>query len=115
MPPGGRELSSGRVHAGQDVERVIESTNPPRVERYGGFVRLNYQPGLSFTGVTVTAKNGRLASAVAWSCAWDRVFFDELNADDWEAYSDAYDAHWQPIRKKRAEAEGRAAPDGGGM
>ena len=109
-----RELHWGRIHTGQDVERVIADTQPARVERYGEFVRLNYQQGLSFTGVTITAKNGRLATAAAGSCTWDRVFFNELTEDDWKAYSDAYEAHWRPIRKKRAEAEPGAAADGGG-
>jgi hypothetical protein len=106
-----RELHWGRIRAGQDVEQVIAETRPARVERYGEFVRLNYQQGLSFTGVSITAKNGRVASAAAGSCTWDRVFFDELNQDDWKAYSDAYEAHWQPIRKKRAVAEPAAAAD----
>jgi hypothetical protein len=111
-----RDLYWGRIHSGQNVEDVIEATQPVRVERYGEFVRLNYQESLSFTGVTIMAKNGRLASASAWSCTWNRVFFDELTQEDWKAYSDAYEAHWQPIRKKREEAEQQgAAPDRGGM
>src|SRR5262249_6069587 len=68
-----QDLHWGRVHSGQDVEEVIAATKPVGVERYGEFVRLNYQEGLCFTGVTITAKNGRLASAAAWSCTWDRV------------------------------------------
>jgi hypothetical protein len=100
-----QDLHWGRVHSCQNVEDVIATTKPVRVERYREFVRLNYQKGLCFTGVTITAKNGRLASAVAWSCTWDRVFFDELTQDDWKAYSDAYEAHWQPIRKQEEEAE----------
>ena len=113
-----KDLHWGNVHAGQDVEDVIAITKPIRLERYGRFVRLNYQGGdgfLHFTGVTITAKNGRLARAAAWSCTWDRVFFDEFTREDWQAYSDAYEAHWQPIRKKREEAEQEAAPDCGGM
>jgi hypothetical protein len=104
-----RELHWGRIHQGQDVEDVIATTNPVRVERYGEFVRLNYQDYLYFTGVTITAKNGRLACATAWSCTWDRLFFNELTQEDWQAYSDAYEAHWRPIRKQRAEAERGAA------
>lgn len=106
-----RELHWDRIRAGQDVEQVIAETQPARVERYGEFVQLSYQQGLSFTGVTITAKNGRLASAGAWSCTWNRVFFDELSRDDWKAYSVAYEAHWQPIRQKRSEAEPVVAPD----
>jgi hypothetical protein len=105
-PPVWQDLQWGRVHAGQDVEEVIATTKPVRVERYGEFIRLDYQDGLSFTGITVMAKNGRPASACAWSCTWDRVFFDRLTQEDQKAFSDAYEAHWGPIRqKKREEAE----------
>lgn len=100
-----RDLHWGRIRAGDDVEDVIAMTNPVRVERYAEFVRLNYQQGLSFTGVTITAKNGRLASAWAWSCCWDREFFDELTRADHKAYGEAYETHWRPIRKWREEAE----------
>jgi hypothetical protein len=106
-----KDLHWGRIQPGQDVEEVIAATKPARVERYGEFVRLNYQEGLYFTGVTITAKNGRLASAVAWSCTWNRVFFDELTREDWAAYSAAYEAHWQPIRKMREEAKRRAGAE----
>jgi len=109
------ELHWGRVHKGQDVEEVIKSTNPVRVGRYGDFVSLDYQEGLCFTGVTVTAKNGRLASAAAWSCTWDRVFFNELTEEDWKAYSNAREAHWPPIRKKREQAEQADLPNPVGM
>lgn len=113
-----QDLHWSRVHAGQHVEKLIATTKPVRVERYGAFVQLNYQGGdgmLHFTGVTITAKNGRLASAAAWSCTWDRVFFDDLTSEDRKAFSEAYEAHWQPIRKKRQEAEQAVASDRGGM
>jgi hypothetical protein len=106
-----QNLHWGRVHMGQNVEEVIVATKPVRVERYGAFVLLSYQEGLCFTGVTITAKNGRLACATAWSCTWDRVFFDEMTREDWKAFSEAYEAHWQPIRKQREEAEKDAAVD----
>lgn len=108
-----QDLHWGRVHVGQDVEDVIEATAPVSVERIGAFVLLNYQGGdglLHFTGVTITAKNGRLAGAAAWSCTWDRVFFDELTQEDRQAFADAYKAHRQPLKKEREQAEQVAAP-----
>lgn len=99
-----RDLNSGHIAAGQDVEEAIATTRPVSVERYGPFVRLNYQEGMSFTGVTVTAKNGRLVEAAAWSCTWERVFFQQLSPGDAMAYWDAYEAHWRPIRLKGVEA-----------
>jgi hypothetical protein len=108
-----KDLHWGHVHAGQDVDDVIAATKPARVEGYGDFVQLNYQEGLCFTGVTITAKNGRLASAAAWSCTWDRVFFDEMTQDDRQAFSAAYEAHWGPIWKKQDEAAREAALERG--
>lgn len=106
-----RDLHWGRIHSGHDVEEVIAATKPVRVERYGEFVKLSYQEGLCFTGVTIGAKNGRVASAAAWSCTWNRVFFNELTDEDDKAYAAAYEAHWAPIRKERAAAEKGAAAE----
>jgi hypothetical protein len=100
-----QDLHWGRVHAGQDVEEVIAATKPVCVERYGRFVRLGYQEGLHFTGITILAKDGRLASAGAWSCTWKRVFFDALTPEDEKAFLDAYEAHWRPIREKQNAGE----------
>ena len=107
-----KDLHRGRVHAGQNVEAVIADTRPVRVERYGQFVRLSYQERLSFSGVAITAKDGRLVHAVAWSCTWQREYFDELTEDEWQAHSNAYEAYRQAIIKKRKEAEQGAARGG---
>lgn len=103
-----RELHRGRIRAGQDVEEVIADTQPLRVERYGEFVKLNYHELMSCTVVEIMAKNGRLVYAVAGSSSRGKVYFDGMTDHDWKAYRDAYEAHWLPIRKQRAEAE-RAA------
>ncbi len=109
-----KDLYWGRIQAGQDVEEVIAATDPVRVERYGEYVRLHYQPALSFGGVTITAKRGRLASAWAGSCTWDRTFFNELTPEDDDRYREAYEAHWRPIREKRRAGLGAAADRPGG-
>jgi hypothetical protein len=109
-----RELHWGRIYAGQNVEEVIAATKPVSTERYGEFVQLNYQDGLCFSGVVITAKNGRVASATASSCTWSRDFFNQLTLDDWQAYSAAYDAHWRPVLNRRAEAQHAAAPERSG-
>jgi hypothetical protein len=101
----------GRIQPGQDVEEVIAATQPERVERYGEYVRLNYQPSLSFTAVTITAKNGRVTTGWAGSCTWSRTFFDELTSEDYERYWEAFEAHWRPIREQRRKAEQGAAAD----
>jgi hypothetical protein len=96
-----KDLYWGRVYAGQNVEEVIAATDPVRIERYGEFVRLSYQKGRCFTGVTITAKNGRLANGCAWSCTWVRSFFDELTPEDWARFTAAYEAHWRPLREEQ--------------
>ena len=106
------DLHSGRIRAGQDVEELITATRPSRVERYGEFVRLNYYKNFDpsergvfgFTGVSITARSGKLVSGAAASCGWSRVFFDELKEEGWKEYHDAYEMLWKPIRKMRAAA-----------
>src|SRR5262245_44000247 len=75
-----RDLFWRRIGPGQDVEAVIAATKPIKVTRYGEFVDLTYQVG--FTGLGITAKNGKLISASAASCCWSRTFFDEMTAND---------------------------------
>ena len=82
-----RDLHAGRIRAGQNVEEVIAVTKPGRVARYGKFVEL------SFTGVTLVAKDGHLANASAGSCTWDHVFFDEFTPAERTEYADAWVAH----------------------
>jgi hypothetical protein len=85
----GPDLWFGRIAPGQDVEPLIAQSDPYRVARYGPWVELTYYPGsplplpgLPFEGVTVLARDGQLVQAVAWSCTWQRVFFDTLSADE---------------------------------
>ncbi len=110
-----KDLHYGDILPGQDVEAVITTTTPVDVERFGEFVRVNYQRMGNFTGVTITAKNGRVVSASAWSCMWDRLFFDELTEQDWKSFADARTKYWQEIQKKRTAEEKRAAADPGGV
>jgi hypothetical protein len=77
-----KELQARRVDEGQALEELMARFPPSRVDEQEGLVALTYykhghrQP-LQFTGVTITARDGRLASAVAWSCTWYRVFFGD--------------------------------------
>ncbi len=96
-----RELHWGRIHSGQDVEEVVAITKPVRVDRYGDFVELSYQQGICFTGVTIMARRGRLTSAAAWSCTWNRTFFDESTPEDAVGYREAVEAHWRQIQHQQ--------------
>jgi hypothetical protein len=99
-----RDLWHGRIKAGDDLKRVMILTCPPRVDSYGRFTKLGYQPRHvgAFTGVTIIARDGRLISASAWSCTWRVSFFDGMSENDWREYEDAYDAHMRPFREARA-------------
>ena len=91
-----RDLVGGRVCAGQDVEEVIAATQPSRVNRYGAYVELEYRNsspgGINLTGIQILAKDGRLVRARAASCAWERIFFDNMSQGDEGEYLEAYAA-----------------------
>lgn len=100
------ELHERRIFPGQSVDEVIAKTNPVRVTAFEDVTWLEYQKGLCFTGVTVTARNGRLVRAEAWSCTWQRIFFDEWPATDqetfWKRYSDHMEPRWKALEAKLA-------------
>ena len=78
-----RDYHSGRILAGDPVEDVIARTAPGRVERKGRWVILHYTEGteaggISFTGLTAIAYDGRMVFSAASSCGWTRLFFDEM-------------------------------------
>jgi hypothetical protein len=78
-----RDYHFGRISAGDSVEDVIARSAPGRVERKGRGVILHYSKetetgGGSFTGLTAIAYDGRMVFAAAGSCAWVRLFFDEM-------------------------------------
>ncbi len=101
-----QDLYHQRINPGDDVEEVIASTNPVRVERFENYIRLNYQEGLCFSGVTITAKDGKLVGAAAWSCTWDRTFFDALSQQEWNMFGSAYEIELEKRHAaKRADSK----------
>ena len=63
-------------------------SDPPRVERHGRYVQINYQNslesirstgGLNLTGITIIAKDDKLIFAKAWSCTWSHTFFNQMS------------------------------------
>ena len=62
------DLETGRVREGDDVEQVILRMRPHAVERDGKVVGLRYHPPGSYTGIKLIARDGKLVSAIAWSC-----------------------------------------------
>jgi len=78
------------------IEGVVQDGSGKPVS--GAFVKLNYQQ-FSFTGITILAKDGQLYAAEAWSCGWNRKFFNNTTAEDAQEYYVALDA----FRAERAE------------
>jgi hypothetical protein len=81
--PAWQDFHFGRVRAGDPVEVVIAQTQPTRVERKDRWVVLYYQKdndgkGLCWTVMTAVAHDGEMVCAVAQSCTWTRLFFDNL-------------------------------------
>jgi hypothetical protein len=76
--PAWREYHFGRVRAGDPVDEVIARTEPAAVERKGRWTVLQYQRPGGFTGMGAAAYDGRMVFAVARSCCWTRMFFDEV-------------------------------------
>ena len=70
--PDWREYHFGRVKAGDPVDDVLARTRPDEVERRGRWTFLKYR------GMGAAAYDGRMVWAMAMSCCWTRIFFDEL-------------------------------------
>src|SRR5687767_10335116 len=83
------DLTIGRVYEDQSVEDAIAATKPIFVSRHGRYVELGYQRGLSFTGISIIAKDGKLISAQAGSCTWDHNFFGDMSQQDWREISES--------------------------
>ncbi|WP_254511138.1 hypothetical protein [Anatilimnocola floriformis] len=78
-PAAWREFHFRRFRAGADIEEVIRVTKPLHVERHRDWVTLQYQAPGSSSGITAHAHHGQLVLAYAWSCAWIRLFVDDLS------------------------------------
>jgi hypothetical protein len=78
------ELYFGRIRAGDSLDKVIAETKPLRIYRKGEWWDLSYEPPqfLAFTGVSIIARRDRLVQAGAFSCTWQRVFFDEMSPEE---------------------------------
>jgi hypothetical protein len=92
-----RDLNARRIKPGDEIQAVIWRTKPMRVEKFEDVTMLSYQMG--FTGVQITAKDGKVVSAGAGSCTWDKPFFDtwdKANQDEfWRRYSAHQTARWK--------------------
>lgn len=104
-----RDLHAGHIKPGDNVERVIWRTHPNKVHEFEDVKILTYGGG--FTGVTIISKNGELVQAGAWSCTWQRTFFDIVDREEWAAFDKRYSAHLEAKRRDR-QIEELFAPGG---
>ena len=87
-----KDLALRRIRRGHPVERVLQLSQPNSTETFGPYTVLSYNGnyggeggGIAFTGVWITARDGRLIDASAASCTWDHSFFrDRTWAADME-------------------------------
>lgn len=103
-----RDFHFGRIGPGADLEEVVASTKPKRVNVYGDFAVLDYQSELHFTGVGATAYKGRLVEAGAWSCCWNKTFFNTMTNDDKQHFQEQYEIVMKPICDRQNEEEANA-------
>jgi hypothetical protein len=100
-----QDLAVGRVYKGQQVNEVIETTQPVYVIRHGRFVEIGYQEPFAFTVIQIVAMDGKVVQACAASCTWDYLFFDSMSDDEQLEMSDSFDTN-----ERTMEYNGRDAP-----
>jgi hypothetical protein len=81
-----KDLALRRIYAGQPTDELLRAYSPQLVRRSGNSLILIYQNGdwpvLSYTTVEIWSENGCLIAAVAGSCTWEHVFFDNRDERD---------------------------------
>ena len=75
-----QHLAFHRLKKGDDVRDFLRRFPPSGTKQHGEEATYAYYlphdaNGLSFSGVTIVAENGRALSASAWSCTWLHTFF----------------------------------------
>lgn len=91
-----RALARGEVKAGDDIEPLIKRFPYYRVARYGVYTDLGFSGPESY--LIVSAKNGKLVSAVTGGCILSGRFFDTTTPEDHRDSKRSYDA----MMKQRA-------------
>jgi hypothetical protein len=79
-----RDLAWRRVNEGDSLAAFLQRYPPSVSTEFGRFGLYDYfsnyvpdEPVLHMTGVTISATDGRLTEARAWSCTWDLRFFGD--------------------------------------
>ena|ERR1019366_1737891 len=92
----GSDLWFGRIQAGDDADDLLNRFPAHRSIKFGRWHLIGYHPGgppqpgfLYFDSLGFVAKDGKIVSADAGSCTWNRVFF-EMGSEDQAEYTEAY-------------------------
>lgn len=87
---------------GDSTAALFAKFPPTRREEFGRYGIYSYGAPMAFTGFTVIARDGRLASAGAGSCTWRFTFFETVDPQldhDYQAYME------KRLTKRRQEME----------
>ena len=103
-------LWHGEIKEGDDAEKLVNNWRPHMITRYGPWIEMRWFPGgrdtnyISFIGMYVLAKDGKLAVASSYTDDGvdQKIFFDTLTPADKIAERTALVAY---LDKLRAEHE----------
>jgi hypothetical protein len=85
-------LESGALHLDQPVSEVIQRTHPLHVYEANPFTLNEYDDVPNLAGLSLIARNGKLASATYWTCTHDKQFFSNLSSAARAYAEERYDA-----------------------
>ena len=83
-------LSSGTVHAGQEVRELLALCKPCRIDFVDEYTFVEFYPVPNLHGLSLIAIEGKLVSARRWSCNSSEPVFETITADEWRTAMDAY-------------------------
>ncbi len=102
-------LWHGEIKAGDDAEQLIKDWRPHEITRFDSWIEMYWFPGgrdtnsISFIGMCVLAKNGKIVLASSYSDDGvdERIFFDTLTPADKTEERTALTAYVDKIRAER--------------
>lgn len=83
-------LTSGAIHAGQDVRELLAVCKPYRIDFVDRYTFVEFYPVPNLYGLSMIAIDGKLVSARRWSCNSNEPLFETISADEWRTAMDAY-------------------------
>jgi len=84
-------LKSGRLHLDQPVSDAIQQSHPLHVYNAPPYTFIEFDDVPSLGGLSLIARNGKLAWATYWTCTQSRQFFSNFTPREQEAAFDVYE------------------------